>query len=223
MTAQARISPSWAIRMLIAGVAFVGFGCWSFYDGRIKYPDQENTFQKYRQEGKLEEFRALAGKRKWKVEVHTNSQGDEYVRSPSDIATQFLMAIACLPIGFALLTRLLVTTTQRLEVDDDAFTSAKGVRIPYDAITGIDKKKWNRKGIAVVQYTVNGRAGKALIDDWIFKGGSDLLHTVEEHVPPEISGVRPEPAATEDAVVQSAEAEEQPAGEASDKTLDGTD
>jgi hypothetical protein len=206
---EARVSVSWAVRMLIAGLAFVGFGCWSLYDGKVKYPKVEETFQQYQQAGQMEEWVAYAGKQGWKQEWQTDPDtGAVHVYSPWDIRTQFIMAAICLPVGFGILIRLVFTLPKKVGADESALYATSGERIPHDAITDIDRRKWARKGIAVVHYELNGKPGKATIDDWIFKGAAKVLDEVDLHVRPEISGLEEEPA--NDSSADLADADEPP-------------
>jgi hypothetical protein len=213
---EAKISLSWGVRMLIAGVAFVGFGVWSLYDGQVKYPKVEAAFQEFFAEDRLEEWVSFAGEKGWKKEWKKEADtGRAHVYSQWDIRTQFIMAAACLPIGLGILLRLVLTVPRRMEADEEGFTATDGTRIPYPAITSIDRRKWDRKGIAVVHYEIDGVPAKTKIDDWIFKGGADILRSIDEHVPPEISGVEPEPEADEeaDALLEDIDIEESVADE----------
>ena len=44
---ETKISKSWLIRMVIAGIAFIGFGAWSLYDGKIRYPEVNRDFRNF--------------------------------------------------------------------------------------------------------------------------------------------------------------------------------
>jgi hypothetical protein len=180
--------------MLIAGVAFAGFGVWSLYDGYVKYPKVEAAFQEFFEQDRLEEWIHVAGEKGWKKEWKKDSAtGEAHIYSQWDIRTQFIMAAACLPIGLTILVRLFLTLPKKMTAEEDAFVTTAGERIPYAAVTGLDKKKWDRKGIVIVHYELNGVPGKTKVDDWIFKGGADILRSIEENVPPEISGIEPHP------------------------------
>ncbi len=247
MKVEARMSMSWAVRMLLGGVAFVAFGFWSLYDGKVKYPAAEESFQAFvNRIGSLElealnsvhTQRAITkdiddktysvqwvqearGEREliftnitddWKHTVH--GQGGElseetlpklYVKGPWDIRTQFIMAGICFPIGLFILLRLAWVAPRRLTAEDEALLATNGLRIPYGDIVSIDKKKWDRKGIAVVVYDVGGKRGRTKIDDWIYKGGTAVLERVEAGVgvdkingTPEAAKVKPEESVNDD-------------------------
>ena len=40
--------------------------------------------------------------------------------------------------------------------------------IPFTAIRELDKRRWDRKGIAIVKYEVEGRGGVVTIDDFLY-------------------------------------------------------
>lgn len=129
---EAKVS---VVSMLITGVAFVGFGCWSLYDGWIKYPKIEETFQQYHQAGRGEEWIAYAAGRGWRKEFQRDSvTGAPYLFSDWDIRTQFIMAAACLPIGLIILIRLVWTLPRKLAADKEALCAVNRKRIPYSDI-----------------------------------------------------------------------------------------
>mgnify|MGYP006303246259 CR=1 FL=1 len=184
----AKVSPGWVVRMVIAGVAFFGFACWSLYDGLVKYPginERVDQYQQLEQEKRLADWEALAKEKGWDPKPMRESQR----KSDWDIRTQFIMAAICAPIGLVILVRLGLTVPRKLYADDDGMVATSGKRIPYDAITAIDKKKWDRKAIAVVHYEMNGQKGTAKVDDWIFKGAAQVLQVVEGHLSSDIAGV----------------------------------
>ena len=41
--------------------------------------------------------------------------------------------------------------------------------MPFRAITGLGKKRWDSKGIAVVRYELQGRKGEFIVDDYKFE------------------------------------------------------
>ena len=206
---EAKMSPSWAVRMLIAGLAFLGFGCWSVYDGKVKYPMVERTFQKYNSEGRFEEWVSVAGQKGWKKDPkeERGPEGErlKYIYSEWDIRTQFIMAAVCLPIGLFILGRLIYTAPRKVAADDEALYATNGIKIPFAAIREIDKKKWDRKGIAVVHYELDGKAGKTTLDDWIFKNAAAVLTKVESVVnPPPPEAAAPAEPGGESEVAESA-------------------
>lgn len=221
---EARVSRGWAVRMTIAGIAFLGFGIMSLYDGKVRYPEVNRDFKSYlvsyigQDAATLrmvydpdEDLSRFAGfcerwneywkgkrggwlaRRGWKDVDQSKlltrakrvpGQPDEvrlldHIYSDWDLRTQLLMAAVCLPVGLIMLVRLIRALPRTLAADHATLHALDGRQIPFSAIIGIDKKKWDRKAIAVVHYRIDGRNGKAIIDDWIYKGAAEVLERVE--------------------------------------------
>ncbi len=228
---EARVSRSWAIRMGIAGVAFLAFGAMSVYDGKVRYPAVNQDFRDYlanyvgsepdqlrKVYGPDDELSQFSGfcerwneywkanperqtwlaRRGWKdmdqskLLLRERTPGGvpiktvlvDYIYSNWDLRTQLLMAAGCLPVGLIILVRLLRALPKTLAADDTTLYATNGRQIPFAAIRDIDKRKWDRKAIAVVHYELDGKRGKAVIDDWIFKDAGLVLERIETTLAP---------------------------------------
>lgn len=125
--------------------------------------------------------------------VHSRRDGQEleyYVKSEWDIKTQFLMAAATFTIAAFTLIRLVMVATRKISADDEAVIVSNR-RIPFSAVTKIDKRKWYRKSIAVVHFNSDGKAGKFKLDDWVFDGHCNILSEIETKMRPEAAVVEP--------------------------------
>lgn len=167
MSATAKMNREWLVRMLIVAVGFTAFGCWCLYDGLIRYP---------RINAELEQAPAL---------VAADAMQDQEHKTDADIRMQFIMAGGCFGFAAFLALRVLWASRRQLAADDVALHAINGDVVPYEHVLGIDKRRWDRKGIAVVRYRTNGRVRRTRIDDWIFKGGDAVLAEVERHAGPE--------------------------------------
>lgn len=234
---ETKLSRSWILRMVIVGVAFLLFGLWSLYDGKIRYPEVNRDFRGFladhagvspadlktvyspREARELEHMRQkLAGvterwntywkqerrgwlaRRGWKdmdqsklfvrerVKTDAGIPGHVFLKasiySKSDLTTQLLMAWVCMPLGLFILFRVFRAASKSAWADDSVFHSLKDKDIPLGCITGFDKKKWDRKSIAYVLYEADGKAGKAVLDEWIFNGSAAILEHLEQAVDP---------------------------------------
>ena len=63
-----------------------------------------------------------------------------------------------------------------LRSDAEAVYAPNGTRIPFTAITGLGKKKWDDKGLATVRYEIDGRKGEFVLDD--YKYDRDPVHQI---------------------------------------------
>jgi hypothetical protein len=66
--------------------------------------------------------------------------------------------------------------------DEEAVYTPRGTRVPFSAVTGIGKKRWESKGIAVVRYTIEGRKGEFIVDDYKFdtEPSRKILEQIEQ-------------------------------------------
>ena len=178
MPAQAKISSSWTMRIGLIAVLFLGFGLLGVYDGFVKYPAQKQKWDAYQQYVKdhnesttgWDEFATAKG---WPVAIPEE-------RDIGDIKTQYVIIAICIPVGLVALIWLLVNLPRKVSSDETGFTAC-GLKIPYNAVTRIDKSRWDDKAIAVVHYDHEGKTGSAKIDDWKFRGAADVLADIERH------------------------------------------
>ena len=72
--------------------------------------------------------------------------------------------------------------SRTLRTDDEAVYSPAGTRVPFPAITGLGKKKWDAKGLATVLYKIDGRKGRFILDDYKFdyEATHQILTEIEE-------------------------------------------
>ncbi len=191
MAVRAKISSTWLIRMLLMVVVFLGFGLYGAYDGLVRYPARNTHWKVYREFDKAnpnadsvvwEEYAEEKGVSTDLPKTSDTGDADKPPHDEGDLRTQFIYMAGGLVIGGVALIVLLINWRRVLIADDEKFVSEKGVKVPYDAVKGIDKSRWEKKFIAVVNYEIDGVAGSAKIDDWKYKGGAAVLAAVEEHV-----------------------------------------
>jgi hypothetical protein len=71
-----------------------------------------------------------------------------------------------------------------VRTDEEAVFTPSGTRVPFGAITGVGKKKWEDKGLATVRYEIEGRKGEFVLDDYKFDRDAthQILAEIEEKV-----------------------------------------
>jgi len=129
-------------RYIIAAVVFF-MGLWFIRDGYFQWP-KEN-----------QEVRA-AGKT---IVPH----------SDSDIRLQRILGIVLPPLGVLLLARWLHISRGEYRLAGQTLYVPGHPPVPFEMITTIDKRQWDRKGIAYVDYEVNGKHGRLKLDDFIYE------------------------------------------------------
>ena len=135
-----------------------------------------------------------------KYKIHSDRDaGDKeyYVKSDWDILTQFLMAAVSIAIALAVFLRVLLVLRKKIYADEEG-VQVNNRRITYDAITKLDKRKWNRKSIATLYYNSDGNSGRFQLDDWIFEGHREILAEAERRMRPEAAVLEPPQPDTEE-------------------------
>ena len=116
----------------------------------------------------------FAKKKGWPQEVEKVPRA----RSDFDIATQFMMFSITFLIGLVYGLTVLRSLNRWIEVDEQGLNTSWGQRVPFDVITRLSKRRWE-KGVAVVSYNDGAGEQKLVLDDWKFdREATDLI--VEE-------------------------------------------
>ncbi|MBI5394692.1 MAG: hypothetical protein HZA91_05270 [Verrucomicrobia bacterium] len=173
------LSRQWRNRILFQTAFFVGFGLWFAYDGAVGYPrhnDRLAQFAAAKARGEAVEWRAFAENKGWAGQDHP----DPY--TAADLKVQFVLGTICVVAGAMALGWFLIGRRQKLSSDGQVVCGVRGQRVPLEAFVDVDKRKWDRKGIAYAFYEENGKRRRLTIDDYKFVGGEDILKQVEERI-----------------------------------------
>lgn len=149
-------------KRLIFAIALILGGGWFGYDGWVRWP-REN---------------ALA----LKVEGVTKLPHSEL-----DIKIQKVLAIALPPLGLLWLARIVYTSRGSYRLRGDTLSVPGHPEIPIDTVTQIDLSRWDRKGIAVLEYQHNGRTSRFVLDDFVYlrKPTDEILDRIKARVAPD--------------------------------------
>ncbi len=205
MALRTDISKKHLLRLSAVALVLLGFAGWSYYDGKYAYPEQQARAEAYADLEVVEELE------RW-PEVAAENGWEPYdpgePKSDADIQVQFYMVgIAGIP-GLLVLINVLRSLGRWIELDDKQLRSSRGEEVPLDKITKIDKKKWDKKGIAKLHYEADGNEKKFTLDDFIYERPTtdEILRLVEERVGHDkIVNGKPEPSPKPQAPAQPAE------------------
>ena len=201
MTLRANISPNYLMRLGLVGLFCLAGSLWFLYDGLVTYPNQRvraEEFQKFEEEyAHLDELDRL---NKWNEEVATPRDwptGDPgEPKKDYDINEQFFYSGAAGLAALGFLSRLAYMFGRWIECDDTHLRDKAGHETNYNDITELNKKKWQSKGIAFVNYKANGGPGRIRIDDFYFDRETtrQILRKVEANIDHSlITNGKPEP------------------------------
>lgn len=197
-----RATPWFHRRWLIGIAATLGFAVWFAYDGAIGYPKQNeiaSEFAKYRQEKREGEWDSYARQRGW-----PNAQNVPKLRSPGAIRAQLYLAGISGVIGVIVGILYLNRRGGVLKVDASNLYTPDGRTVPLDTVQSVDRTAWADKGIARVQYRVDGVVWHAVVDGMSYGGfagekpscADQILNRVVAHVPKPEAAAGPPPSAT---------------------------
>lgn len=175
MPAEARITKLWTQQKGIIPFLFLAYAAWFLWDGFIGYPRSNERWDAHEaRKDKAGEWEKYCAERGWKTEVpHRRLEG-------KDILGQFVVGGMTGAIG---LFALIYWQRQRRTVvrsDEEGVTTPSGKRVPYTAITHVDKRRWKAKGLSTVRYTLNGVNGQFTLDD--AKHDPKALDTILEDI-----------------------------------------
>ena len=92
----------------------------------------------------------------------------EHLEDQSSINTQYYMAYGCAGLVLIVAFLFVRTLTRTMEVTDTSFIAPGGKVIPYVAMRRIDIRKWDTKGVALIEYELDGSKGKTKVDGMIY-------------------------------------------------------
>lgn len=194
MPAEARITSIWKKQKLAVALVLLAFSLPFFYDGSIGYERKNERYRewkKFANEPSDAQWKQLAKERGWDPEewpVYLREhklQGDAIPFPRAKIIEQFVCAALALIFGGITLAYWAGQKGRVVRTDADAVHTPAGTRVPFSAITGVGKKKWDAKGLATVRYQIEGRKGEFELDDYKYDRDAthQILAEIEAHLP----------------------------------------
>jgi hypothetical protein len=198
MTLRAEFQKSYLTRYLILAAVCLFMAAWFAYDGLIGYPQQLVYAEAYDELRELEaaqrsqSWKKLTAERGWPADVPKKTA--EEVRS--DITGQYIWGTLNLLVGLPALWLLLRSRGAWVEATADGLRTSWGQTLRYADVQQLDKRRWQRKGIAKATYAPAGEGTKVFVfDDFKFEREplGKMLRDLEQVLAPEqIVGGPPE-------------------------------
>ena len=177
--------------MLFVGFMIVGVAGWFVYDGAITWPAEAERYAEYKvmadamiASGEVKNEEAPEITLAWKdiAKEKGYPQKVPKERTDEDISGQFKWATGVGICGFAFLGWVFWNQTLKIRSDDEFVYSARGKKVPWSAFTEVDRKKWEKKGIAVAHYSYDGKDGSMVLDDYKFAPAEDIIIEIERRL-----------------------------------------
>lgn len=196
---RANFQKNYLMRYAALATVCLLMAAWFGYDGLVGYPSQLPAAEAY---DELRELDAAKRAERWK-EIATEQgfakqtpkkRADEL---RSDIVGQYFWGGINLLVGLPALVFWLRSRGRWVESTADGLTTSWGQTVRYADVTRLDKKKWQRKGIAKATYAPAGGGQPCLFvfDDFKFEREplGQMLRDLEKRLAPEqIVGGPPE-------------------------------
>lgn len=153
----------------------IAYGAWSIYDGFVKWPASNARIAELRAE------RVEAERAKNQTRVTEIAKELEGLKEHSAMDVMFNKALGVLlpPLGLFMLFWSLHNSRGEIRLTADDVLHAPGhPPVPVDHMTAMDRKLWDKKGIALVEYELpTGEKGSVRLDDFIYdRKPIDAIH-----------------------------------------------
>jgi hypothetical protein len=174
-------------RYLIAALC-IGYGLWSIYDGFVRYPRaNEAEIQK-----EVTRVETASGKPVTPEERREIAAKTTLPHGGWDVPFNQWIGIILPPVGLAMLAWMLYNSRGEYRLERDTLHVPGHPPVPMDNIRKIDKRLWERKGIAYIEYEVPQSLKRAQfkLDDFIYERGPTdaIFERIEKHVADMVQG-----------------------------------
>jgi len=193
----------------------LGLSLYFCYDWKIGYPKQKREYDAY-----WPVYQKLVVEEKDDKAWLTKAKDNGWPQSPKiedwnyKLKEQLIWAIGTGAAGIGLLLAYLRNKDGFLMADAESLTTPEGVRIPFTAVRRIDKRKWDNKGLAYLNYQDGDAMKKAVIDDFIYAGAGKVLDRLLEQFQGELIDLEREPAPDQASEAAAPDAATEPAADA---------
>jgi len=161
---RATVANGYRWRLIIIAVVCLVYGGFCIKDGAYTYPELQERRAYY------ESFVAAEGNDPalWAAKAREMGWPIEEPKSIEDknILTQWVQLAIVLPVGLLHLFLWAKWSRRFVEADDDGVVANGGRAFTWDQVTAVDASRWDRKGIAYIQYDTGDAKGEVVLDDW---------------------------------------------------------
>jgi hypothetical protein len=140
------------------GLLFLAGAGWFLRDGFIRWPHENaEIIAKAKAEGRPVPEKSL--------------------HSETDLGLQKVIGFGIIPVSLFIVFRGLYGTRGEYRLSGNTLHVPGHPPVPLDAIRAIDQSKWDRKGIAYIDYELNGTTSRLKLDDFRYlREPTDQIH-----------------------------------------------
>lgn len=198
-----RVTPWYFKRRAMMAGMFFFFGAYFLYDGKIGYPKQVEiaekkewfdkeflgSFDTAKKNNALDQWISDAKAKgmptgvdgeppKWVTYAATQGWPEEpHHYTEREIAEQFYFGYGCLAAAAVVGIIVLLRKNTVLRGEADHFVTPDGAEVAFADVFRIDKRKWDKQGLAYAWYKPGGegKERRAVIDDLMYDGAGRVL------------------------------------------------
>lgn len=199
MNINARISKEWRRRMLFMLFMISTISAWFLWDGYVVWP---NGAERHAEFVEIEAALVESGKIEAVPQQAHAAEVNEYLRieweryakkagykrdipkERTDASIREQRMIGWVMMTGSVLFGLWVLWNHKLCVraEGEAVIGTSGQRVELDSIVKIDRKQWEKKGIAYAIYEVEGKQKRLCLDEHKFKGCEEIILEAERRI-----------------------------------------
>jgi hypothetical protein len=149
----------------LMSLLLIGMGIWFGFDGYVNWPKSNDVHDN------LERQRVAAQDRhdEASAEQLLEQENQHKHHSPTDIWFQKVLCFTMPPLGILLLIWARYNSRGEYRMEGNILHVPGHPPVELSQITEIDRRLWDRKGIAFIQYNVgNGGQRKLRLDDFVY-------------------------------------------------------
>jgi hypothetical protein len=157
-------------------------GGFFLYDGFIRYPQNNAKIAEVEKQIETEKDKDKL------VELHKRREPLGAIKTNYDLNIQKAIGFISLPLGLWLLMNTLKKTRGQIRLSGQTVHVPGHPAVPFEAITSIDNRIWDKKGIAYVNYSLpEGRNGQFTLDDFAYQRDplDKIYDAIVKYVSPE--------------------------------------
>ncbi len=192
MKIVAKISHEWRERMAVVLIFLLGGAAWFFYDGLVSYPAYNEKADAYSELSSVYGADATLLQEKWNsLAIEKGWAQDDVPKHRKNEKQQIQWGTGLLVCAILFLLWALNEMRRKVVSDGEKFLGISTgippfsflVPIKFSSVVGIDKRKWDKKGLAKVFYKTDaGVTRSVLIDDYKYAGSEKILTLCERVV-----------------------------------------
>ncbi len=165
---RAEFQRSYLLRYAGLAAVCLGLGMWFAYDGFVGYPRALERAEAFEQLSDLSSrdietrWAELTEEKGW-PNKRPEKKAEE-IRS--DITGQYFWFAINLVVGLPALYLLLTSRGRWIEATDQGLKTSWGQSLSFADVKLLNKRRWQKKGIAIASYTENGTSRTFIFDDF---------------------------------------------------------